>query len=402
MGIKNKLEKITRLAKQSINMIYYNFKAKAYKNDSKYRDLWIISERGTEAKDNGFCFFEYLCKNHPEINARYVIDKKAAGEDYKKLLPYEDRVIAYGGSEHKIAYILASHAISSHAGFLEPWSYRLYKLLLDRKDKKIFIFLQHGVILHDLSEFVSKEKIKADLFITTTKREFESISSDRYGYNEGEVVQTGIARYDKLNEFELKNEILIMPTWREGIITPSYKKSDKKDIDLFVNSEYFKRFNSLINNKRLELALKKNNIKLIFYPHYEIQPYLECFKQINSELILASKEKYDVQGLLKSSKALVTDFSSIQFDFAYMRKPQVYYQFDSIEEHYKMGYFEYDRDGFGPVYDKEEEVVDYLIELMENNFEIEEKYLERINKDFNIRDSHNCDRIFDEIMKIKK
>src|SRR5699024_10788945 len=113
MGIKNKLEKIARLAMQSVNMIYYNFKAKAYKNDSKYRDLWIISERGTEAKDNGFCFFEYLCKNHPEINARYVIDKKAAGEDYKKLLAYEDRLIEYGGEEHKIAYILASHAISS-------------------------------------------------------------------------------------------------------------------------------------------------------------------------------------------------------------------------------------------------------------------------------------------------
>ena len=402
MEIKNKLEKIARLAMQSVNMIYYNFKAKAYKNDSKYRDLWIISERGTEAKDNGFCFFEYLCKNHPEINARYVIDKKAAGEDYKKLLPYEDRLIEYGGSEHKIAYILASHAISSHAGFLEPWSYRLYKLLLDRNDKKIFVFLQHGVILHDLSDFVSKEKIRADLFITTTKREFESISSDIYGYNDGEVIQTGIARYDKLNEFKLKNEILIMPTWRESIITPSYKKSDKRDVDLFINSEYYKRFNSLINNKRLESALKKNNIKLVFYPHYEIQPYLQCFKKLNSELILASKEEYDVQGLLKSSKALVTDFSSIQFDFAYMRKPQVYYQFDSIEEHYKMGYFEYDRDGFGPVYDKEEEVVDYLIELMESNFEIEKKYLERINKDFNIRDSHNCDRIFDEIMKIKK
>ena len=402
MGIKDKFEKITRLTKQSFSMIYYNFKAKAYKDDPKYKDLWIISERGTEAKDNGFCFFEYLCKNHPEINARYVIDKEEAGEDYKKLLPYEDRVIPYGSFEHKIAYILAKYAISSHAGFLEPWSYRLYKLLIDRSDKKIFIFLQHGVILHDLSDFLAKNKIKADLFITTTKREYESISSEIYGYGEGEVVQTGIARYDKLNEFELKDEILIMPTWRKSIITPSYMKSEDRDVNLFKNSEYYERFNSLINNERLEEALKKHRMKLVFYPHYEIQPYIDCFEKKNSELILASKDKYDVQGLLKSSRAMVTDFSSIQFDFAYMRKPQVYYQFDSIEEHYKMGYFDYERDGFGPVYDDEEKVVDYLIYLMENDFKTEEKYLDRINSDFNIRDSHNCDRIFDEIMKIKK
>lgn len=402
MGIKDKLKKATRLTKQMFSMIYYNFRAKAYKNDPKYKDLWIISERGTEAKDNGFCFFEYLCKNHPEINARYVIDKEKAGEDYKKLIPYKDRLIDYGSFEHKVAYILSKYAISSHAGFLEPWSYRLYKMILDRKDKKIFVFLQHGVILHDLSDFVAKNKIKADLFITTTKREYESISSDIYGYGEGEVVQTGIARYDKLNEFELKDEILIMPTWRKNIITPSYVKSGTKDVDLFKNSEYYHRFNSLINNERLEMELKNHKIKLVFYPHYEIQPYLDCFEKKNSELILASKDKYDVQGLLKSSKALVTDFSSIQFDFAYMRKPQVYYQFDSIEEHYKMGYFDYDKDGFGPVFDKEDEVVDYLVYLMENNFKTEKKYLDRINNDFNIRDSHNCDRIFDEIMKINK
>ncbi len=402
MGIKVKLEKIKRLLKQSFSMLYYNHKAKFYKNDPKYKDLWIISERGTEAKDNGFCFFEYLCENHPEINARYLIDKELAGDDYKKLEAYEDRLIKYGSFEHKIAFILSKYAISSHIGFLEPWSYRLYKLLIDRKDKKIFIFLQHGVILHDLSEFVSKNKTRADLFITTTRREYESISSSKYAYRSGEVVQTGIARYDKLNEFELKNEILIMPTWRKNIITPSYMKTASKDKKFFMDSEYFKRFNSLINNKKLEQALKEHKIKLVFYPHYEIQPYLECFDCNNSELILASKDKYDVQGLLKSSKALVTDFSSIQFDFAYMRKPQAYYQFDSIEEHYKMGYFNYEEDGFGPVYSDENKLVDYLIRLMDTDFKTEDKYLERINKDFNIRDSHNCDRIFEEILKIKK
>lgn len=402
MGIKEKSEKIVRLTKQSFSMIYYNFRAKAYKDDPKYKDLWLISERGTEAKDNGFCFFEYLCKNHPDINARYVIDKDAAGEDYKKVEPYKDRLIEFGSFEHKIAFILSKYAISSHAGFLEPWSYKLYKLLIDRKDEKIFVFLQHGVILHDLSEFLAKDKIKADLFITTTKREYESISSSLYGYPKGEVVQTGIARYDKLNEFKLKDEILIMPTWRKNIITPSYTKSNNRDINLFKNSEYFNRFNSLINNKKLEKALKENKIKLVFYPHYEIQPYIDCFDKFNTELILASKDKYDVQGLLKSSKAMVTDFSSIQFDFAYMRKPQVYYQFDSIEEHYKMGYFDYDKDGFGPVYSDEDDVVNYLIKLMNNNFKIEEKYFDRINRDFNIRDSHNCDRIFEEIINIKK
>lgn len=398
MGLVNK---IIRLSKQALEMKRYERLSKKYINDPSYRDLWLISERGTEAKDNGFCFFEYMVNNHPDINVKYVIDTKKCGDDIKKLDRYMDRIVEYGSDDHKIGYILSTHAISSHSGFLEPWSYRLYKKIIDKKDKKIFVFLQHGVILHDLSEYCSKSKILADLFITTTKREYESISSPLYGYSKGEVVQTGIARYDRLNEFTLKNQILIMPTWRKNIITPSYV-GDKKDVDLFINSEYYKRFNSLINNKDLEKKLEEKNIDLIFYPHYEIQPYLNCFENNNSKLILASKEEYDVQELLKSSKAMVTDFSSIQFDFAYMRKPQVYYQFDSIDDHYKSGYFNYERDGFGPVCKTEEDVIRELVKIIDSDFKTEDKYLERINNDFNLRDGKNCERIYEEILKIHK
>ena len=36
-------------------------------------DVWLISERGHEARDNAFIFFEYIQKEHPEINAKYII-----------------------------------------------------------------------------------------------------------------------------------------------------------------------------------------------------------------------------------------------------------------------------------------------------------------------------------------
>lgn len=401
-SLNKKIEKIIRLTKQSFDMFYYNSLAKKYKDDPKYKDLWLISERGTEAKDNGYCFFEYLCEKHPEINARFVIDKELAGESYKKVEKYEDRLIPFDSKEHKIAFLLSKYAISTHTGFLEPWSYRLYKLLLDKKDEKIFIFLQHGVILHDLSEFLAKHKIRADRFITTTKREYDFISSDLYGYDEGEVVQTGIARYDKLNDFKTKEQILIMPTWRKDIVTPSYEKKNTKDNKKFMESEYFKRFNSLINNKRLDTCLRENNLELIFYPHYEIQPYIDCFEKKAEKLVIANKDDYDVQELLKESKALITDFSSIQFDFAYMRKPLMYYQFDSIDDHYKVGYFDYERDGFGPVYSEEEALVDYIIDRIENKFSLEEKYQKRIDADFNLRDDKNCERIYEEILRVKK
>ena len=33
----------------------------------KYRGVWIVSERGSDARDNGYHFFKYIRENHPEI-----------------------------------------------------------------------------------------------------------------------------------------------------------------------------------------------------------------------------------------------------------------------------------------------------------------------------------------------
>ena len=55
--------------------------------------------------------------------------------------------------------------------------------------------------------------------------------------------------------------------------------------------------------------------------------------------------------MLKESSMLITDYSSVFFDVAYMHKPIIYYQFDRDafrQGHYQEGYFSYD-DGFGPV-----------------------------------------------------
>ena len=53
----------------------------------RYRHVWLVSERGREARDNGYHYFAYLRQVHPEINAVYVADPK---------LPDYDRVAQLG------------------------------------------------------------------------------------------------------------------------------------------------------------------------------------------------------------------------------------------------------------------------------------------------------------------
>ena len=151
--------------------------------------------------------------------------------------------------------------------------------------------------------------------------------------------------------------------------------------------------------------MKENNIKLIFYPHYIFQKYLKYFKSGSENIILASANNYDIQDLLKQANLLITDYSSVFFDFGYMRKCVLYYQFDVddyIEKHYnfKNGYFEYETMGFGDVIYNEIHMIKSIEQMISNNFQISSTYKDRCNAFFTYTDNHNCERIYNEIIKL--
>lgn len=105
------------------------------------------------------------------------------------------------------------------------------------------------------------------------------------------------------------------------------------------------------------------------------------------------------------SSLLVTDYSSVFFDFAYLRKPIIYSQFDSDTFYsgqiYDEGYFDYKKDGFGPVCYDYDKTVDEIVNLLKKDCNIEEKYLERITDFYAFTDNQNCKRVYDEILKLK-
>ena len=101
---------------------------------------------------------------------------------------------------------------------------------------------------------------------------------------------------------------------------------------------------------------------------------------------------------------MLTDFSSVVFDFAYLRKPIIYTHFDiqtmqSGGHTYSEGYFDYERDGFGEVTYDAKQTVDTIIEYIKNDCKPKEKYLERINKTFKYNDTECSKRIYEHLKK---
>ena len=58
--------------------------------------------------------------------------------------------------------------------------------------------------------------------------------------------------------------------------------------------------------------------------------------------------------------------------------------------------------GFGPVCDDYETTVQAIIKAIENDCVMEDKYKQRVDNFFAYRDGRNCERIYNEILKLGK
>lgn len=364
-----------------------------FTSNKKYNDIWLIAERGDEARDNGYAFYKYMEENHPEKNFYYIIKKNSP--DVYKIDPA--RRIYYQSIKHIKYYMNAKYLLSTHILGFSPEFRSFGKLVkkfkcFDCNGKKIF--LQHG-ITQSYIEYLTKNNVDLDLFICGAKPEYDFIL-EKFGFDKNVVKYTGFARYDYLKNDYKKDykEILFMPTWRKEL----YYLSDSE----FIKTNYYKNIISILNNERLNKVLVENKIKLIFYPHYEIQKRINLFNIDKESIVLASSNKYDISDLLKKTDMLITDYSSVFFDMAYQYKPICYFQpdYDDFRKNqYGEGYFNFNTLGFGKISLNVDDLVINILEIINNDFKMNEEFQERVNSFFLYNDSSNCDRIYNEVIR---
>ncbi|EAJ5680835.1 glycosyltransferase [Campylobacter lari] len=349
-------------------------------------NIWLLMDRDYEADDNAEHLYRYIMQNHPEQEIVFALRKESS--DWARLEKEGFDLIEFGSYEFERIVKKASKVISSHADDY------LTKHITNRQQ---FIFLQHGVIKDDLSKWLNSKKI--DLFITSTKAEYDSIANNynRYKFGKKEVLLTGLARHDALlknNNISGIKQILIMPTWRANIVG-SIANSSKRDLkENFKQSEYFRKWNSLLNSDGLRELYEKYSYTLIFNPHPNIMPYL---KEFNIPLyIKIANQNESLQVLFCNSSLMITDYSSVAFEMAYLKKPTIYYQFDKekffTSHTYQKGYFSYEKNSFGPVVEDEENLLKELESLLQNDCKPFGIYKDNIDSTFVFKDNKCCER----------
>lgn len=367
-----------------------------------YPKTWIVTEYKDTARDNGYWLFEYIKKNHPEQKVFYPIDFQSA--DYHNFEDL-DGVIKFGGFFHYILFWGAEKFIGTTKYYGLPYGRICEDIVFLGLTSFKYVFLNHGVA-RGYSSIVDANETNYQLIISMSEQE-KDILIEKNGQNREIIKTIGFCRHDNLNNNSLiDNQILIMPTWRNWL---DYRLvNDEKQIKEikknFLNSSYYQNWQSLLNNEILINYLEKNDINVIFYLHEYAQIYSKYFESKSKRIKIGLHKDYLIQDLLKSSVFLITDYSSVTYDFCYMNKSMAYYQFDKSEfdknQYSESDRFTYKDNGFGPVFKEENKLVNHIIFQVENNYNNEEKYSKRIDSFYANRDNNNCLRNYEEILNL--
>lgn len=362
----------------------------------KRKNLWLICERSNEARDNGYWFYKYMRENHPEQDCVYAI--KSISPDYEKVKEIFGEVIEFGSFKHWVYYLTADINISSQKeGKPNAAVCHLLEIYGLRKNRRVY--LKHGIVHNDL-KWHYYDVTKMWLYICSAKRELDFCQKN-FGYPERTIFLTGLCRFDNLNNDILdKKTVFVFPTSREWLARPinEYEKYD--NIYDFENTEYFKEWSSFLTNKKVNDCIEAKKLNLIFFLHPIMQKYSSSFEKLNTKVSIKTSLDVDLQKMIKSAGIMITDYSSVAFDFAYMKKPLLYFQFDVEkfrEGHYQEGYFSYENDGFGKVCKESSQLAKAFCDIVENNMEMEEKYINRVEDFFAFYDNKNCQRVYDAI-----
>jgi len=336
-----------------------------------------------------------------DVDAYYVIEKDS--EDYGRMKQI-GKVLPYNTPKYRIEFLLADKIISSSGGDYVINAFggdRKYMCDLYNFD---YVFLQHGVTKDDISDWINRFNKDMKLIVTAGKPEQKSFCEPNYSYPPEVPVLSGFPRHDNLLRLQKKKpvekKVLIIPTWRKSI-KGSYDPSTTESIyfDGFKETEYYKFYNSLINDERLCSYMKEKGYKGVLCMHPIHSKQWVDFE--GNDVFRINHGYVDYQNEFASSAVLVTDYSSVFFDFGFLKKPIVYCQFDKEEffkEHsYSQGYFSYEENGFGPVNYDLQTTIDSIIEALGNDCKITEQYEKRIEDFYEYFDAKSCKRVYDAI-----
>ncbi|MGD3155210.1 CDP-glycerol glycerophosphotransferase family protein [Staphylococcus warneri] len=349
------------------------------RNKNKNRSIYELTDKEDNVKPETIVFesfggknysdspkyiYEYMQKYYP--NYRYVWSFK---NPKNHVVPGNAETVKRNSEAYYKAYSEASHWVSNA---------RL-PLYLNKKENQTYIQTWHGTPLKRLANDMKVVRMPG----TTTpkyKRNFNRetsrwdylISPNRYSteifksafwMDEPRMLEIGYPRNDILvnraNDEDFKNEIkknlnipedkkviMYAPTWRDDEFVSKGKYLFELKIDL--------------DNLYQELG---DDYVILLRMHYLISNAIDLTGFENFAVDVSNYN--DVSELFLVSDCLITDYSSVMFDYGILKRPQFFfaYDIDKYDKGLRGFYMDYKKDLPGPIFTEPYELAKQLKDL---------------------------------------
>lgn len=371
---------------------YITFKIETIAIKTEENVIMFDCYGGKSYSDSPKAIYEYMQKCNKFKNYIYIWTFKDV-ERYKELLNNTNTILVKKDSKKYRKYIAKS----------KYWifNYKIAEYIYPKKNQ-IFVQCWHGTPLKrlgfDLIHFDNtlntikgmKKRYKIEAkkftyFLSPSRfatEKFVSAWNLKEIGKENIVIEQGYPRNDFLFNYtkqdvkNIKEKLGIQNSNKKVILyAPTYRSNQHQSGVGYVYKEE-------VDFEKLRKYLEKDYI-ILFRPHYFIANQFD-FDKYNGFVYNVSAVD-DINELYIISDILITDYSSVFFDYANLKRPMIFYMYDL--EHYRD-----ESNGFyidvnqlpGKITKTDEELIEE-IKRISNNFTYDEKYKE-FNERFNYLD----------------
>lgn len=354
---------------------------------------------GRAYADNGAALHRHLVENYPQLKVYWVIDQDSPD----------------AGKVRQIGPVLYRRALEAYIYGLQAQVHVISHGLADvptcsssLSDHALKVRLGHGLTALKRtrgSPWRSVEAKNRGFDLVPVSSEFEKRHKMEWGIDPGRLVVTGLPRWDELvrkAEYYRSQpgagapaRILYMPTWRDWL---------PRGEGAFRETQFYHHLRDFLLHPRLRSLLDRHDAVIDVQVHVIMRQHAPTIARELAGLprVQVLPPDADPQDALARSRLLITDYSSVAWDFLYLDRPVLFYQFDVEEFSRRRGSYIELRDLFGPIAHDADTAVGLARTFLESNFEpgpYRPRMEEWQRRAFRYRDTRNCERVVQAILE---
>lgn len=391
MKLKKKIKKfLGRIIKTSYNLWY-----KFVTVDEK--TILFISFHGRGYSCNPKYLHKYLLSNEKYKDYKFVwAVKKGKGKEISsaKVIRYNSVKYFYYLAKSKYWIVnckLPRHILKKeNQVYLQTWhGTPLKRLAHDIQIGSDAKFYRTGVSKKEMTDTYDIDVKRYNYLISPNKFSTEKFQS-AFKIERNRIIETGYPRNDYLTNItdsEINN------------LKEKYKIQKDKKVILYAPTWRDNSFNVKGYTFKLEVNFNKwkevlgEEYVVLFKPHYLIT------NKFNNdgleEFLYTIKEDKDINELYVISDILVTDYSSVFFDYAILQRPILFYMYDlkEYDEEIRGFYLDINKDLPGSIFTKEDDLLKKILNI-EDYKKSTYKLLNDFNNTYNyLQDGHASERV---------